>query len=576
MLRAQLAQTVAMTELMLHDRWYEPPNLSDLHLSTLIQQILSVIAQHGGAGATQLYSALCGNGPFALVSQDVFVHLLRDMGRAGLLAQAGDGVLLAGPVGDRLVNHYSFYSAFQSGEEYRLMARGRTLGTIPVDFPVLVGSFLIFAGLRWQVADVDTSARIIELARSAGGRPPSFTGNGAEVADKVRRRMRELYVGDQMPAYLDATGQQLLDEGRRNFDRLRLSERQLVPWGSDTVVLPWRGDRVLNTLAVAFASVEVPAVRDGVGLTIVSTHSIDVVTAAKTLLERGQPDPEVLAGSVPNKLRDEYDEYLSEDMLALAYAAHALDVPAAWQALTELATEQVEKLDVIEPDTAAPESLTGTADRNATSLPEARVGETPFAVIDVETTGFESLREDRIVEIAIVQTDATGTPTGQWSTLVDPLRDAGPAHVHGLTNADLADAPTFDEVAEWVAEQLAGRIVVGHNVEFDLAFLNVEFARADLDPPTWPVLDTLEVADSVAVREDRTLAGCCAAAGVPLTGAHTAVGDALATAHLLAAQLRHANTTAVDELVQGDHVTAAPYPRPTSPRAVPRQPTDWA
>ncbi|GGF36415.1 hypothetical protein GCM10011519_07420 [Marmoricola endophyticus] len=593
MLRAHLVQTVAMTELMLRERWYEPPNLSDLHLSTLIQQVLSVIAQHGGAKAAELFSALCGNGPFALVSQQVFVQLLRDMGEAGLLTQAGDGVLLAGPVGDRLVNHYSFYSAFKSGEEYRLMACGRTLGTIPVDFPVLVGSFLIFAGLRWQVVEVDATARIIELTRSSGGRPPSFTGNGAEVADKIRQRMRHLYLTAHTPAYLDATGQDLLTEGRNNFARLNLSQRSVVPWGSDTVLLPWRGDQILNTLAVAFASVEVPAAKDGVGLTIVHTHPTDVLTAAQQLVQAGEPDPEKLARSVSNKLRDKYDEFLSEDLLDLAYAAHALDVPGAWSVLAHLTTEPVESLDVFDPapglgtgatsSTERIELVRGGGDGGAVGVGDgeststafspalASVGQTPFAVIDVETTGIDSLREDRVVEVAIVQTDETGTPTATWSSLVNPLRDAGPAHVHGLVNADLAAAPRFNDIAEWIADQLAGRIVVGHNAEFDLAFLNVEFARADLEPPPWPVLDTLAVAESLAVFDDLTLAGCCAAAGVSLRAAHTAVGDALATAQLLAAQLRHAPAQAITALVDGKVVTPRTYPRPAAPRATPRQ-----
>ena len=49
---------------MLEEHWYEPPNTADLHLSTLTQQILSVIAQHGGATAAELFTTLCATGPF--------------------------------------------------------------------------------------------------------------------------------------------------------------------------------------------------------------------------------------------------------------------------------------------------------------------------------------------------------------------------------------------------------------------------------------------------------------------------------------------------------------------------------
>jgi hypothetical protein len=50
-----------------------------------------------------------------------------------------------------------------------------------------------------------------------------------------------------------------------------------------------------------------------------------------------QPDPLALADSVRTKARDKYDRYLSEDLLNQAYAARALDIPAAWATLADLA-----------------------------------------------------------------------------------------------------------------------------------------------------------------------------------------------------------------------------------------------
>lgn len=560
MLRAQLVQTVAMTDLMLVDRWYEPPSLTDLHLSTLIQQTLSVIAQHGGATAAQLYSALCGHGPFSKVAKDVYLRLLRDMGEAELLTQTGDGLLLAGPVGDRIINHYSFYSAFQSAEEYRLLARGRTLGSIPVDYPVLVGSFLIFAGLRWQVVDVDSSARVIELARSGGGRPPAFTGNGAEVADEVRKRMRSFYENKLVPAYLDATGQGLLDEGRRNYERLELANRMLVPWGNETVLLPWRGDRVLNTIAVALASVGLSVAKDGIGLTI-NADAATVAATARELIDLGQPDAVGLAEEVRIKVRDKYDEYLSEHLMSLTYASHALDITGAWEVFAALAAEPVEPVD----------QVLGASLLDAVGVEPARLGHTPFAVVDIETTGFAPHNNDRIIEIAVVQADSDGVPTSSWTTLIDPGQPPGPTHIHGIHEQDLNGAPTFGQVAEWVTHQLAGRIVVAHNAAFDLAFLNIEYERTDTEPPDWPTLDTLALT-TVLGNADRTLHGCCTAAGIQIRNAHTAEGDAQATAELLATYLRQARDTStpIDHLVNGNAVASTPTLASTSPRATRR------
>jgi ATP-dependent Lhr-like helicase len=106
-LRTQLVQTIAMVELM-GEKWLEPPNLADLHLSTLLQQILAVIAQNGGASAASLYRVLCTDGPFRHIDPSLFAALLRSMAAADLLAQGADGLLLPGTGGDRLINHYTF------------------------------------------------------------------------------------------------------------------------------------------------------------------------------------------------------------------------------------------------------------------------------------------------------------------------------------------------------------------------------------------------------------------------------------------------------------------------------------
>src|SRR5450759_5747007 len=119
---------------LLLERWNEAPDSGGLHLSTLTQQLLSLIAQHGGITPLQAHETLCLHGPFAQVSPTLFKMLLRALAaeKMDLITQASDGLLLLGVAGERLVNHYSFYAAFRTADEYRLIAHGRPLGTLPL------------------------------------------------------------------------------------------------------------------------------------------------------------------------------------------------------------------------------------------------------------------------------------------------------------------------------------------------------------------------------------------------------------------------------------------------------------
>src|SRR5690606_42030782 len=93
-----------------------------------------------------------------------------------------------------------------------------------------------------------------------------------------------------------------------------------------------------------------------------------------------------------------------------------------------------------------------------------------FAVVDLETTGFSPRLGDRVAEVAVVLVDDAGRVEDEWCTLVNPERDLGPQHVHGIAAADVALAPTFDLVAPALLHLLAGRVLVAHNAAVDTRF----------------------------------------------------------------------------------------------------------
>jgi ATP-dependent Lhr-like helicase len=338
-LRAELFQCVAMVEL-LTSGWYEPPDTAGLHLSTLIQQVLAVTAQRGGATAGQLYTMLCGCGPFQRVDRSMFARLLRDMGRHDLVRQHDGGLLLPGGEGERLINHYSFYVSFRTSQDYRLIADGYTLGTLPVDRPILPGAALIFSGARWRVVSVDTGSRVIELTAAEAGRPPVFPGTGGEIADEVRRTMRQVYRSTAVPAYVDATARTLLAEGRAAFHTAGHAGRRIFARGPETLLFPWCGDRIMNTLTVVLAGRGLQAGQDGLAITMGNRSPAEVRDLIRELATSAPPDPITLAGTVPAKARDKYDRYLSNELLDAAYAARALDVPGAWATLGRLAATE--------------------------------------------------------------------------------------------------------------------------------------------------------------------------------------------------------------------------------------------
>ncbi|NCJ06211.1 DEAD/DEAH box helicase [Synechococcales cyanobacterium C] len=335
-LHPALIQTIAIINLMVFQRWCEPPLINKMHLSTLIQQILSLIAQYGGINAAQLWQVLCETGPFGQVGQSLFIELLRQIAKQDLIQQTHDGLLILGLKGERLVNHYSFYTAFQTPEEYRIVTSGKALGTLPIDFPLVEGMLIILAGRRWQVLSVDIERKVADVKRSSAGRVPRFSGNGGSIHDQIRQEMYGIYNSEEIPIFLDQMAQNLLQEARENFLRFNLNRTQILSYGNQTLLFPWMGSVVSNTIQLLLHSRGLKVAGDGVAIALQDLSPSEVINHLQSLMASEPPDSLHLAALVQNKSIEKYDHFLNEDLLCWNYASCSIDIPNAWNTLCKL------------------------------------------------------------------------------------------------------------------------------------------------------------------------------------------------------------------------------------------------
>ena len=204
-------------------------------------------------------------------------------------------------------------------------------------------------------------------------------------------------------------------------------------------------------------------------------------------------------------------------------------------------------------------------------------GVSRFAVIDVETTGLDPERE-RVLELAILRADEQGRPIDQWVTRFHPGGPVRATHIHGITDADVAGAPRFADLAVQIGTALQGLVLVAHNAEFDLAFLQAEFARASLPMPQVSTYCTLQGSTVYLPHlRRRTLAECCGALGVTHQQAHSALGDAYAAAGLLERYLAMDRQTGYDAPLTAsralrDGAAARPSAAPSLPPSAPAPP----
>lgn len=334
-LRESLVQTIAQIRLLIMG-WYEPPRLEGMHLSTLVQQLLSAIAQYGGLKAGEAWKLLGESGVFSRLSARDFAQLLRALGAAEVLVQEPTGLLLHGPKGEKLISHYTFYAAFASQDEFRLVTSGKTLGTLPISRPLEEGGYVIFAGRRWRVISVEPQEKLIEVVPDKGGREPKFDGAGGKAHDRVREEMRAVLAEAQPVPFLDTTAQQMLAEARDAYQRLRLDAEHVIRFGPTVRLFLWKGDWVTDTLMLMLAHRGFKAENEGLCLAVRDTDMDALSDALFDISQSPEMSPVELATAVANKLEQKWDWLLPEDLLALNYASHNLDLVGARRAVTEL------------------------------------------------------------------------------------------------------------------------------------------------------------------------------------------------------------------------------------------------
>ena len=324
-----LLQTIAMTELLLA-KWCEPPEVERLHLSTLVQQTLSVIAEAGGATADQLHARLIKSGAFPTVDQPTFLNVLRSMGKSDLIEQTTEGVLILGLFGEKIVRGRDFYMAFIVAEEYRVVHDGRHIGNVTSAPDLGADAYLILAGRRWKVLQVDQDRMEILVQPSPAGRTPSFSGmHFSDLHPKVREMMRSLLFRDDMPVYLDPTAKEMLASGRAAAREADLLHRSFLKDGADVIWFPWTGSRIQRTLAGLgryFGGLDV--VDEGITLTFQKTTEVALRDAYRKILA-DCPSATKLASKFGSRAREKYEPFLSDELQSLVFAKHCLDVEGA-------------------------------------------------------------------------------------------------------------------------------------------------------------------------------------------------------------------------------------------------------
>ena len=140
-------------------------------------------------------------------------------------------------------------------------------------------------------------------------------------------------------------------------------------------------------------------------------------------------------------------------------------------------------------------------------------------VLDTETTGLDFNKGDRIIEVGCVEliNHVQTNKTLQFYCSVDKIMSEGAQKVHGLTNQFLKSYPGFEDQSEKLLDFLKDDVLVIHNADFDLGFLNNELKIIGKPPLNNHVVDTVSLARKTLNSRIANLDFLCKRFGIDLS-----------------------------------------------------------
>ena len=177
-----------------------------------------------------------------------------------------------------------------------------------------------------------------------------------------------------------------------------------------------------------------------------------------------------------------------------------------------------------------------------------------FACLDTETTGLSPDGGGKICEVAVSVSKA-GQPVEEFSTLINPGMPMHPdvIAIHGITNEMVKTAPKFIDVLPKLLGVLDNCVLVAHNADFDLSFLQYEFEQCGMHFPKYPVIDTLKLARKSGQFEKNRLGFIAQQLGINCAGWHRAMADTKMAEQILyhfLVQLSQHGVTTLEQLYE--------------------------
>ncbi len=240
---------ISIVQLYIEEKWIEPI-LDDnmLPYSLLYHQTMSYTYSVGSVLPKELASNILTLTPFKNITADYYKKLLKFMIEKKQLEIDEDGLLIIGSEGEKITNHYNFYSIFETELEYSVKSGSKDIGTVQISYKI--GDKFLLAGINWQVTDIDDNKYIIYVKKVSGSSSNAWRGNSSiNIHTKVMKKIKDILSSNEEYKYLSEDAINELNTYRNLFRKSNALNKKIINLENGRCLLfYWVGTKQLLAL----------------------------------------------------------------------------------------------------------------------------------------------------------------------------------------------------------------------------------------------------------------------------------------------------------------------------------------
>lgn len=242
---------IAIIELYTKEKWIEPIAPHRHPYSLLYHQTMSCLKSNGELSPAKLAQEVLSLHSFRAISQEDFRLLLNHLITIEHIQETEQGGLIIGRAGEKVVNHFHFYTVFKVPEYYLVKDENKSIGTVDKIYPA--GTRFSLAGMTWETVDVNIKAKVIFVKKVPGISVIDWNVEfESELHTVLVRKMQSILKGKDDYPYLSESCRERLNEIRYLAGNSGILEQMVTPLSERKfAVFPWVGTRQLFTLHFA-------------------------------------------------------------------------------------------------------------------------------------------------------------------------------------------------------------------------------------------------------------------------------------------------------------------------------------